>query len=90
VLLDDGNPVGAGVEWTTERHFLAVEQDRAGVGLVDPTEHLDQRALAGPILTDQRVDLAGIECEVNAAQRLDRAELLGHVTQLDNRLGRFM
>jgi hypothetical protein len=55
---------------------------------MDPAEHLDERALAGPILADEGMDLSGGKREVNAAQRLDCTELLGHITQLDNRLGR--
>ena len=79
----------SGVKRAAERCFLPVDQDRAGVRLVDPAEHFDQRALTGPVLADQRVDLAGIQREVNAAQRLNRAELLGHVAQVDDRVCRF-
>ena len=47
--------------WRTRR--LPVQHDLAGVRLVDPREDLDQRALAGAVLADERVDLAGPELE---------------------------
>ncbi len=36
---------------------LAVEQHLAAIGLLDAGEHLDQRRLAGTVLTDEGVDL---------------------------------
>ena len=42
---------------------LAVDADRARVRLVDAGQDLDQRALAGAVLADQRVDLAGAQVE---------------------------
>ena len=37
----------------------SVERDVAGVGLVDPGDHLDQRGLAGAVVADERHHLAG-------------------------------
>ena len=41
-----------------ERDRLAVEQDLARVGLVEPVEDVHQRRLAGAVLAEQRVHLA--------------------------------
>ena len=40
-------------------HRRAVEADLALVGVQDAVDHLDQRRLAGAVLAEQRVDLAG-------------------------------
>ena len=45
---------------------LAVEQDLALVGLGEPVEDVHQRGLAGAVLAQQRVDLAGPHVEVDA------------------------
>ena len=44
---------------------LAPQEDLALVGQVQPVEHVHQRALAGAVLTEQRVDLALAEVEVH-------------------------
>ena len=43
----------------------AVEQDLAGVGPVQPGQDVHQRALAGAVLAEQRVDLARAHVEVD-------------------------
>ena len=48
----------------------------AGVRLVDAGEDLDERALAGAVLADERVDLAGPQLERDVVERLGRAEPL--------------
>ena len=48
---------------------LAVHEDLARVGRVDPGEHLDERGLAGAVVADERGDLAREGLERGAAQR---------------------
>ena len=60
---------------------LAVDQQLAGVGLVEAGEHLDQRRLAGAVLPEEAVDLPGENVEVDAAQRLRPAEALRQAPQ---------
>ena len=50
---------------TLEGDRLAVDQDLAPVGLVEPVEHVHQRALAGAVLAEQGVDLAGLDRQVD-------------------------
>ncbi len=45
---------------------LAVEEDLPLGGLVRPGEHLDERGLAGAVLPEEAVDLAGEDLEVDA------------------------
>ena len=62
---------------------LAVPVHRAGVGLDDPGEHLEQRGLAGAVLPDEGVRLPLGDAEGDAAQRLDGAERLPDVCELE-------
>ena len=49
-------------------------------------DDLHQRALAGAVLADETVDLAGGEREVDVAQRLDAAERLRDAVQFEEGL----
>ena len=62
--------------------LLAVEPDRPAVGLMDAGEDLDQRALAGAVLADECVDLAGQEIERHVVESLRRGEPLGDPAKL--------
>ena len=46
------------------------------IGPVDAGQDLDQRALAGAVLAGQRMNLAGLQAEIDVAQDLDRSEAL--------------
>jgi hypothetical protein len=56
-------PSGVG---RAEHRLLAPHRQRAGVRLQHPAQDLDQRALAGAVLTDERVHLAEVGDEVRA------------------------
>ena len=64
VLMDevDRQVVGARNDWA------AVDEDLAGGGRVDPGQQLDQGRLAGAVLTEQRVDLATPDGEVDPVE----------------------
>ncbi len=53
---------------------LAADRHRAGIGPDGPGHHPDQRALAGPVLADQRVHLTGPDVEGHATHGLDAPE----------------
>ena len=80
-------PSGAGLGRPVDLDRLPVEPDRAAVGLVDPGEDLDQRALARPVLADEGMDLARDEVERDVVERLGRGEPLGDPAQLGARRG---
>ena len=65
-LLEDGGDAGrlrgARVD---EPRSLAVDQHVPGVGLDHARENVHQGRLAGPVLAEQRMDLAAVEIEVD-------------------------
>ena len=64
--------------WTgcVNAHLVAAERDRAGVALVDAREDLHEGRLAGAVLADEAVHLAGPEREPDAVQHLHAEERL--------------
>ena len=63
--------------------LLAVDQDRAGVGLHQTQDALQQHRLAGARAADHHHGFAGLDVEVDAAQHLLGAERLGDAGELD-------
>ena len=85
-LLIDRRDAGAlGVVGRGEAGLAAVDQDRARVGLVDARTDLDQRRLAGAVLAEQRMDLAGVHVERDAGERAHARERLLDVAHLEER-----
>mgnify|MGYP001044963016 FL=1 len=68
LLVDGGDTEVHGCLRVREPHLLALPGDRSLVGLVDPREHLDQGGLAGTVLAEQAVHLAGSDVEVHPAE----------------------
>ena len=66
VLVDHPDPVRDRVCGRGDADRPPVQPDLALVGLVEAVEHSHQRALAGPVLTEQRVHLARLDVEVDA------------------------
>ena len=85
LLVDDPDAGGLRRVRVAERDLLAVDADRPVVGRVDAGEHLHQRRLAGAVLADDRVDLAGAQVEVDAVQHLDADEALADARHLEQR-----
>ena len=61
----------------------ARERDRAGIGRNGAMQEADQRALAGPVRADQRMDLARHEVERHALDGEDAAIGLGEAARLE-------
>ena len=57
--------------------------DRAGRGLREPEDHVDGRGLAGAVGAEEGDDLALLEGQVDAADGVDGAEVLGDPGDLD-------
>ena len=81
VLVDDLDAEGVGLLRVGDRHRAAVEDVVAGVEPVDAGDPLDEGALAGAVVTDERGDLPGVGVEVDALQDVHRAEALVHPPQ---------
>ena len=65
VLVDHPEPGRDRVARRAEGDGRPVEQDLAGVRPVEPGQDVHQRALAGAVLAEQRVDLARAQVEVD-------------------------
>ncbi len=48
------------------RSFRALEADRAAILGIDTGQDLDERRFSGAILSEKRVDLAALQCQVHA------------------------
>ncbi|MDR6353657.1 hypothetical protein Q3H58_000328 [Pseudomonas psychrotolerans] len=75
--MDDGHPALGQLAWSGAKQRLARQEQVAGIGGHQAAEHLDQGRLAGAVLADQAVDLAGPQGQVDASQRLGRPVALG-------------
>ncbi len=81
-LVHHAHPGGDGLDGRAEGDRPAVDPDLALVRRQQAVEHRHQGGLAGPVLPDQRVDLAGREPQVRAVVGDDVAETLddaGHL-----------
>ena len=63
----------------------AAQPDLAAVGAVHARQDLDQRRLAGAVLAQQSVDLAGPHLEVDGIERERAGEALGQPPDLEQR-----
>ena len=63
-----------GVARRAEMDLVAVERHAAAILRVYARDDLHQRRLAGAVLADQAVDLAGAQHEIDVAQGRDAAE----------------
>jgi len=62
---------------------LTIQFHRAGVRRVRPRQHLHQRALAGPILADQRQHLPRLHRQIHTGQRDGGSETLADTAHLE-------
>ena len=59
----------------------------AGGHRVKPGHQVEQRRLAGPVRSDDRMDLGRLDLKVDTTDDLSNAEILAHLLELDRRLG---
>ena len=78
LLVDGGDAAGRGVARGDRLQRLVADVDGAAVRRVGAGDDLDQRRLAGAVLAEQRVHLAGLHVEVDVLQHADAAEGLRH------------
>ena len=87
VLVHHADARRDGVGRAGEAHGRAVDADRPLVGALHPVDDLHERGLAGAVLPDDGVHLAGHEAQGHVAVGDDAGEALGHAGQLDDRDG---
>ena len=66
---------------------VALPGDRSLVGVMHPGQNLDQGRLAGAVLAEQAMHLAGHDIEVDPVESADTGELLDDRVHLQQRLG---
>ena len=70
ILVDEADAGGLGFAAVAEVQGLAGEfGDRAGVGLVESGEDLDERRLTGTVLTDEGMRAPGADLDVEVVER---------------------
>ena len=84
VLVHHPDPAVDRVLRRLERDRLAVQQDLALVGLVEPVEDVHQRRLAGAVLAEQRVHLAAPQVEIDVVVRDDPRKPLRDPAELQD------
>ena len=72
MLVDHADAEVDGLQRRSDADGPAVDAHLALVGLVEPVEDAHERRLAGAVLPEQRVDLAGPQVEVDAIVGDDR------------------
>ena len=69
------------------RDGAPVDRISPSSGSQQPVQLVHQRALAGPVLAEQRVDLTPPQIEVDVVVRDERAEALRDATELERQIG---
>ena len=83
VLVDHPETGRDRVARRAERDRRPVEEDLARIRPVEPRQDVHQRALAGPVLAEQRVDLARAQVEINLVVGDDAGERLDDAAHLE-------
>ena len=81
LLVDRGDPERAGADRVVVLDRPALHLERSLVRRVGAGDDLDQRRLPRAVLADQGMDLAGLQVEGDAPQRLDPGERLADARQ---------
>src|SRR5262249_12638239 len=76
VLERAGDATGRDLVRLQSRERPPIEDEAAAVGRIDPGEQVEERRLAGPIGSDQPIDLARRDREADVDERMDAAEAL--------------
>ncbi len=82
VLVDDRDPAGGRLPRGERGDGLPADRDRAGVGDERAGGDVHQRRLAGAVLAEDRVHLAGQHAHRDVGQGRDAAEVLGDAGHL--------
>ena len=85
-LIDQADPRRARIGRFADHRPLTVDPDLASVRLIDAGQNLHQRALAGPVLTHQRMNLMATHGQFDLIQRTRRAKALTDAFHFQNDL----
>ncbi len=82
VLIDRADAVIEGGAGRPDVHFDAIHEHQPGIGPAHPREDVHQRGFAGPVLSQDAVDLARVEGDRHGVQCHHAGEDLGGLTRL--------
>src|SRR5207245_334135 len=85
VLVDGLDPVAPCFQRVAEVNRRTVQKDLASVGDDRPRQGLNQGGLAGPVVPDQRQDLAWVEIEIGVVESGDHPVVLDQPARLEDR-----
>ena len=84
MLVHHADPQFDGVPRSVQVDLLPVDEDLAARRLVQTVEHIHQRALAGAVLSQNGVNLALVDREIDVIVCREIAELLDDILHLDD------
>ena len=84
ILVDDLDAVPPRLDRPVQHDLATVHPHRAVAREEVAGDHLDQRRLAGAVVAHQPDDLAGLDRQRDVVHRLDGAEMLRDVDELEN------
>ena len=84
LLIDGGDAMALRLGGAADDDRLAGQANLAAIGLIDAGHDLDQRRLAGAVLPEKGMHLAGIERQRDGLERLRGAETLGNVMDFED------
>ena len=85
LLIDRGDAKSLRLGGAANRDRPAGQKHLAAIRLMDAGHDLDQRRLAGAVLAEQGVNLAGVKRERDVFERLGGVETLGDAANLQDR-----
>ncbi len=83
VLVHHADPGGHGIARAVELHWLVVDEDFALGGLVEAEENIHEGRFTGPVFTEQGMDLAGLDDDVDVVVGSEVAESFGDAPKLE-------
>ena len=83
VLVHHADAGGHGIAGAVELHWLVVNEDLALGGLVEAEKHVHEGRFTGPVFTEQGMDLAGLDDDVDVVVGSEVAESFGDAPKLE-------
>jgi len=90
VLMQHADTVTDRIDGRTDAGWLAVEDDLAGIGGLEPGQNFHQRGFARAVFAEQAVQRAGLDCQRDAVIGTHRPEVFVDVSQFDAHGGRWL
>ncbi len=84
MLVNHPDPAVDGFVWAGEVNFLALDADRAFVGVVQPVDNVHQSAFSRAVFAQQRQDFAPVERQIDIVIGEDARKTLGNAFDLEN------